>query len=223
MSLNFLQQIEYKVLTMADTEPIYETLGDFLKAMRGDESRRSFALKLKIPHTTVADIEGGMKASEAICKQIAKYFHKKQTYIFMLNGTIDDDTNTSGDPIIEGTILVMKDLKKQTQEDVRQYALHRKRLENRGDEGNPQDAGADQSIGRLVVRNKTLAKRIPNDSSIALYVFGITSGYYVEHHTETNTTNRGFVGRLGYALCARLGFVVAKSPTQKIPLHKQKI
>lgn len=144
MSLNFLQQIEYKVPIMKKTETTYKTLGEFLRFKRGDESRRSFAMKIKVPHTTLADIEAGMKASEAVCKAIAKYFNMKQVDIFVLNGTIDDDTDASGDPLIEGTILVMKDLNREQQEEIRQYALHRKRLSgNKGNEGNPQDAGAD--------------------------------------------------------------------------------
>lgn len=145
MLLQNYHQNGYKVLTMKNEPAI--TLSEWIRQRRKDDNQtiRGLALKIGIPHTTLADIENGLPASVNVCKAIAAYYGVLQIDILKMNGTIDDELDTKETPDIAATVLVMKNLNPSLQKDVKEYALHKQRLaeRNKANGEDTQKSGAD--------------------------------------------------------------------------------
>lgn len=128
MLLQNNHQFVYKVRTMKNNQ--FPPLSEWIKERRLNEglSGRALAGKIGISHTVLFVIENGAKASVKACEKIADYYRVPHSDVLRMNGTLQEDLSTEGEPIIEGTVKVMKKHGKAFQEDVRQYALHKERL-----------------------------------------------------------------------------------------------
>ena len=68
-----------------------EEIGTWIRAKRQsmNMSIRRFGTVTGIPHTTIANIEKGMKPSVNVLKKLATFFRVEESYLFVMAGIIE--------------------------------------------------------------------------------------------------------------------------------------
>lgn len=86
MDLNCSQGLSYNAGMTGEIE-----LGDWLKNKRLSKnlSIREFGRLSKIPHTTIADIEKGIKPSVNVVKKLAAFLKVEESYLFVMAGIME--------------------------------------------------------------------------------------------------------------------------------------
>lgn len=100
-------------------------IASWLKSRRSAQgiSIRQLARNMNLPHTTLANVEKGIKPSINIIKSLAEYFSVEESYLFVISRIMDATEQVKGG-IIESIVFETNELPPDEQQEILEYVRY---------------------------------------------------------------------------------------------------